>query len=70
MAQAQRASFKEYFTISSLSLFVSISSEYRYRKRLEDDRHKQIEKAMKLVGNQGFRLSDMLSLNILVPCWC
>lgn len=25
--------------------------EYRYRKRLEDERHKQIEKAMKLIPN-------------------
>ena len=25
--------------------------EYRYRKRLEDERHKQIEKAMKIIPN-------------------
>ena len=25
--------------------------EYRYRKRLEDERHKQIEKAMKVIPN-------------------
>ena len=25
--------------------------EYRYRKRLEDERHKQIEKAMKMIPN-------------------
>ena len=25
--------------------------EYRYRKRLEDERHKQVEKAMKIIPN-------------------
>src|SRR5947207_14818337 len=45
--------------------------EYRYRKRLEDERHRQIEKAMKVIPNyhppQDYRRPTKTQEKVYVP---